>query len=124
MYDKSLQIRFLVLGHNHPDVARSYGSIGVVYFHHGKYDQALDMYKKSLHIAALSGNDRLSTSIARNFIKTIVELFQPNQANNVTVPANNIDGSHNNQHVQEKALQEKKYYNTYSKALKHGHCFN
>ncbi|RDD40336.1 Nephrocystin-3 [Trichoplax sp. H2] len=141
MYDKSLQIRLSVLGHNHPHVAKSYNNIGLVYRRQGKYDQAVDNFKKSLYIATLSGNDRLvkwtkkniditlrkpksSTSTARNWIKSTVERFQPNQINNVTAPANTIDGSHNNQHVQEKALQEKKYYNAYSKALKHGHCFN
>ncbi|RDD36934.1 Nephrocystin-3, partial [Trichoplax sp. H2] len=141
MHDKSLQIRLSVLGHNHPDVARSYNSIGVIYERQGKYDQAVDNFNKSLQIAALSRNDGLvtrtkknieitlrkqksTTSTARNFIKSTVELFQPNQTNNVTAPANTIDGSQNNQHIQQKALQEKKYYNAYSKGLKHGHCFN
>ncbi|RDD37911.1 Kinesin light chain [Trichoplax sp. H2] len=141
MLNKSLQIELSVLGQNHPHVAQSYNNIGVVYRCQGKYDQAMDMYDKSLHIAAPSGNDGLvtrigkniemtlqkqksSTSIARNWIKSIVELFQPNQTNNVIAPANTIDGSHNNQDVQEKALQEKKYYNAYRKSLKHGHCFN
>ncbi|ETO01128.1 hypothetical protein RFI_36312, partial [Reticulomyxa filosa] len=49
-YEKSLKISLDKLGHDHPDVAASYNSLGSVYKSKGEYDKAIEYYVKSLKI--------------------------------------------------------------------------
>lgn len=49
-YNKSLKIQLDTLSDNHPDVAASYGNVGIVYCCTGEYEKALDYYNKSLTI--------------------------------------------------------------------------
>ncbi|CAF1292715.1 unnamed protein product [Didymodactylos carnosus] len=49
-YNKALDIWKETLPENHPDIAKSYNNIGLVYHKKGDYDNALDYYSKALHI--------------------------------------------------------------------------
>ena len=56
-YDKALEVysRLIILceefyGKEHPDTARSYGNIGIVYKNRGEYDKALEYHKQALDI--------------------------------------------------------------------------
>jgi tetratricopeptide (TPR) repeat protein len=48
--EKCLEIRLKVLDEEHPDIAESYNSIGLVYDSKGQYDLALENYEKCLEI--------------------------------------------------------------------------
>ena len=50
LFDKSLAIRLKTLGPEHPDVAASYSTIGIILYYKGEYDKALELFDKSLAI--------------------------------------------------------------------------
>ena len=49
-YQKALEIRLRVFGHEHPDVATSYHNIGVVYDKKGDLENARVQHQKALEI--------------------------------------------------------------------------
>ena len=49
-YEKSLAIRLKTLGGEHPDMAKSYNNIGIIWKNIGEYDKALEYYEKCLSI--------------------------------------------------------------------------
>jgi len=49
-YQKGLEINIKVSGQDHPDVAASYNNIAIIYKNQGKYEEALELYTKSLDI--------------------------------------------------------------------------
>ena len=67
-----LNLRISVFGQNHPDVAASYGYIGVVYYCLGDYDKALKYYEKALKIS-LSVSSKDDSDI-NNIRKAIAEV--------------------------------------------------
>ncbi|RDD45494.1 Nephrocystin-3 [Trichoplax sp. H2] len=151
MYNKSLKIRLSVLGDNHLNVAECYNNMGNVYFDQRNYGEALSMYEKSLNIKLSvlgenhssvkkmrdtiaiirwqQSNLQPSTSIAKRAFDGFVRLFWGNGIIKITPPENNNISNNNphdnsNQQAQDKALQQKKYYNAYIKALDQGQCRN
>ena len=50
MHQKSLDIKLKVFGPDHPDVAKTYCNIGVVYDGMGDHEKALEFYNKDLDI--------------------------------------------------------------------------
>ena len=71
-YEESLRIYEWVLGHDHPDVARSLHGIASVYYHQGKYDLALEKYEESLRIDELMlGHDHPSVASSLNNIALV-----------------------------------------------------
>jgi len=50
-YEKALQIELKTLGEEHPDVATSYNSIGLIWWNKGFIDKALGLFKMSLQVA-------------------------------------------------------------------------
>ena len=54
----------------HPDLATSYNNIGVVYYHKGDYESALDYFQKALAIREkVLGVDHPRTIYVRNNIE-------------------------------------------------------
>ena len=49
-YQKSLDIKIRVVGHEHLDVAASYNNMGRVYDSQGHYERALEHHQKALDI--------------------------------------------------------------------------
>ncbi|CAF4353074.1 unnamed protein product, partial [Rotaria sordida] len=53
-YERSLEIEKIALPPNHPDLAKSYNNIGLVYYHMGEYSKALSSYERSLEISKIA----------------------------------------------------------------------
>ena len=66
LYKKILKTSLTELGPEHPDRARIYGNIGVVYEKQAKYPEALAAHQKSLTIIEkLLGSDHLNVAMTK-----------------------------------------------------------
>ena len=71
-YQKALVIRKKTLPENHPDIALSYGNIGVVYFRKGEYRNAYNYLKKAYEIfRSKHGDKHPMTQQALNTLKFV-----------------------------------------------------
>jgi len=81
---------------NHPDLAKSYNNIGLVYNSKGEYDKALEFYQKSLEINLISlppNHPDLATSYnniglvynSKGEYDIALEFFQKNQSSVIVV---------------------------------------
>jgi tetratricopeptide (TPR) repeat protein len=68
-FQRSLRIKLETLGGEHPDVADSYNSLGVVWDEKGEYDKALEHYEMSIKIRIMNfGTVHLKVATAYNNI--------------------------------------------------------
>ncbi|CAF2633795.1 unnamed protein product [Rotaria sp. Silwood2] len=124
-YERSLEVRKIVLPPNHPDLATSYNNIGLVYDNMAEYSKALSSYEQSLEIRkiALPPNHPDLASSYNNissvyynmgeYSKALSSYEQSLEIRKIALPPNHPDlaSSYNN--------IGNVYYNTseYSKAL-------
>ena len=71
-YNRALDIRIRVLGHDHPDVAGLYNNISDVYHHKGKVKEELDHLHREIEIQMrVLGKDHPNVASTGDNIATI-----------------------------------------------------
>jgi tetratricopeptide (TPR) repeat protein len=75
MHEIALVCVLALEGHNSPDVAKSYNNIALIYDSQGNYEEALEIYTKSLDIKTriYGGDNHLDVAASYNNIGTVYE---------------------------------------------------
>ncbi|RDD45495.1 Kinesin light chain [Trichoplax sp. H2] len=177
-YDESLNIRLLVFGQNHPNVAKLYRNMGIVFHYQskfiyqhrivyrdkGKYDKVLSMYDKSFNIRLLvlsQNHPDLSLwskpfRCCRSFLRKQIKHYEAHSMFDKSLRINlsvlvtnhpdlgylyyNIGFAYESQSMYDEALsayeksfsirfsgltlEQKIYFNAYDRALNQGQCHN
>ena len=82
IFEKSLDIRLMTLGAEHPEVAASYSTIGLIWFQMGEYGKAIKFHEKCLQIRIKTiGSDHPDVAICYNYLGNVwYYLYEPNKA--------------------------------------------
>ena len=79
-YNKSLEIKIQVVGHNHPLAADTYLNIGNVYSRQKKFPETLEMYQKCLEIRTkvLGPDHPLVETLCLKIVPPLLSVHQGN----------------------------------------------